>query len=102
MIALDLESVLVPEIWESVARATGISALARTTRDDGDYNALMRQRIQLCRQHRLTLVDLQKLVGLIEPLPGAVEFLRWAQLKASVVIVSDSLDRKSTRLNSSH
>jgi precorrin-6A/cobalt-precorrin-6A reductase len=90
VIALDLESVLVPEIWETVARAVGIPQLALTTRDVPDYELLMRRRIQLCKQHGLTLARLRQIVASMEPLPGASEFLAWAQAYALVVIVSDT------------
>ena len=90
VLALDLESVLVPEIWETVARETGLAELARTTRDIPDYGVLMRRRISLCREHGLTLVRLREVVAGIEPLPGALAFLAWAQKRALVVIVSDT------------
>jgi precorrin-6A/cobalt-precorrin-6A reductase len=90
VIALDLESVLVPEIWETVARVVGVPELALTTRDVPDYDLLMRRRIQLCRQHGLTLARLRQIVASIEPLPGALDFLAWSQAYALVVIVSDT------------
>ena len=90
VLALDLESVLVPEIWETVAQVSGVPALALTTRDIPDYSALMRERLALCRAHGLTLVRLREIVAAIDPLPGAVEFLSWAQERALVVIVSDT------------
>lgn len=90
VIALDLESVLIPEIWETVARAVGVSELAVTTRDIPDYAELMRRRISLCRQHGLTLTRLREIVASIEPLPGALEFLGWAQGYGLAVIVSDT------------
>ena len=90
VLALDLESVLIPEIWETVARASGVPALALTTRDIPDYCALMRQRISLCREHGLTLVRLREIVAAMDPLPGALDFLAWAQQRALVVIISDT------------
>ena len=90
VLALDLESVLVPEIWERVACIAGVPEFALTTRDIADYDALMRQRILLCREHGLTLMRLREVVAAMEPLPGAVEFLAWAQKRALVVIVSDT------------
>lgn len=90
VLALDLESVLVPEIWETVARVSGVPALAPTTRDIPDYGALMRQRLLLCREHGLTLARLREIVADIEPLPGALEFLAWAQQRALVAIISDT------------
>ena len=90
VIAFDLESVLVPEIWETVAHVTGVSDLALTTRDIADYDVLMRERIRLCREYGLTLVRLRQIVGAMEPLPGAVEFLAWVQERTLAVIVSDT------------
>ncbi|MEI8235172.1 MAG: bifunctional phosphoserine phosphatase/homoserine phosphotransferase ThrH [Verrucomicrobiota bacterium] len=90
VLALDLESVLVPEIWETVAAAACVPALAKTTRDIPDYDALMRQRLLLCREHGLTLMRLREIVAAMEPLPGAAEFLAWAQRRALVAIVSDT------------
>ena len=90
VLALDLESVLVPEIWEAVANIAGVPELAVTTRDIPDYETLMRARILLCRAHGLTLARLCKIVASMEPLPGAVEFLAWAQSRAQVVILSDT------------
>jgi precorrin-6A/cobalt-precorrin-6A reductase len=89
-IALDLESVLVPEIWETVAQVANIDELRLTTRNIPDYDRLMQRRIQLCRQHGLTLMRLRQIVSSMEPLPGAVDFLAWAQAYALTVIVSDT------------
>ncbi|MDD5348819.1 MAG: bifunctional phosphoserine phosphatase/homoserine phosphotransferase ThrH [Chthoniobacteraceae bacterium] len=90
VLAMDLESVLVPEIWETVAEAACEPQLALTTRDIPDYGELMRRRIALCRQHGLTLMRLREIVGAMEPLPGAAEFLAWARQRALVVILSDT------------
>ena len=92
VLALDLESILVPEIWETVAGVAGVPELALTTRDVPDYDALMRQRILLCRERGLTLARLREIVAAMEPLPGAVEFLAWAQDRARVAILSDTFD----------
>ncbi len=88
--AFDLESVLVPEIWETVAQVTGVTQLALTTRDIADYNVLMEQRIRLCRENGLSLTKLRKIVGTMQPLPGVVEFLAWVQTRMLAVIVSDT------------
>jgi precorrin-6A/cobalt-precorrin-6A reductase len=90
LVALDLESVLVPEIWATVARVAGVPDLALTTRELADYGVLMRRRMMLCRQHGLPLSRLREIVGTMQPLPGAPEFLKWAQEHAVVVIVSDT------------
>jgi phosphoserine/homoserine phosphotransferase len=88
--AFDLESVLVPEIWETVSRTTGVQGLALTTRDTPDHAALMRDRMRLCREHGLSLARLRDLVATMQPLPGAVEFLAWVQERMLAVIVSDT------------
>jgi precorrin-6A/cobalt-precorrin-6A reductase len=88
--AFDLESVLIPEIWLTVASATGVQRLALTTRDIADYEVLMRERITLCREHDLTLARLREIVGAMQPLPGAVEFMAWVQERMLAVIVSDT------------
>jgi len=90
VLALDLESVLVPEIWETVAAAAGVPELATTTRDIADYDVLMQRRIELCREHGLTLSRLREIVAASEPLPGALDFLAWARQWALVVLVSDT------------
>jgi precorrin-6A/cobalt-precorrin-6A reductase len=90
VVAFDLESVLVPEIWETVASVTSVPELALTTRDIPDYNVLMQQRMKLCRENGLTLARLRQIVGTMQPLPGAVEFLAWVQERTLAVIVSDT------------
>ena len=90
VLALDLESVLVPEIWETVAAVAGVPELAATTRDIADYDVLMQRRIELCREHGLTLFRLREIVATMEPLPGALEFLAWARRRTLVVLVSDT------------
>ena len=90
VVAFDLESVLVPEIWETVSRTTGVHDLALTTRDTPDHAALMRDRMRLCREHGLSLARLRDIVGTMQPLPGAVEFLAWVQERMLAVIVSDT------------
>lgn len=90
LVALDLESVLIPEIWQAIAAATGVRELQRTTRDEPDYDALMRGRIALLRQHALTLARLQEIIAAMHPLDGAVEFLDWLRARAQAVILSDT------------
>ena len=90
VVAFDLESVLVPEIWETVSRTTGVQRLALTTRDTPDFGTLMRERMRLCREHGLSLARLREIVGNMQPLPGAVEFLAWVQERMLAVIVSDT------------
>jgi phosphoserine/homoserine phosphotransferase len=90
VVAFDLESVLVPEIWHTVAQVTGVRELALTTRDVADYDALMRERMKLCRGHGLTLARLRAIVGAMQPLPGAADLLAWVQERMLAVIVSDT------------
>ncbi|WP_333839495.1 bifunctional phosphoserine phosphatase/homoserine phosphotransferase ThrH [Pelomicrobium sp.] len=87
---LDLEGVLVPEIWVGLAERAGIPELRATTRDVPDYDQLMRQRLRLLHQHRLGLPDLQAVIATLEPLPGARPFLDWLRERCQVVILSDT------------
>jgi phosphoserine/homoserine phosphotransferase len=87
---LDLEGVLVPEIWINVAAKTGIDALRRTTRDEPDYDKLMRGRLEILDRERLTLRDIQDVIATIRPLDGASGFLDWLRGEASVIILSDT------------
>ena len=76
---LDLEGVLVPEIWIGFAEKTGIEELKATTRDIPDYDVLMRQRLHLLKEHNLGLSDIQAVINELEPLPGALEFVTWVK-----------------------
>jgi phosphoserine / homoserine phosphotransferase len=87
---LDLEGVLVPEIWINVAERTGIKELRATTRDVPDYNALMRQRLLILDEHRLKLADIQAVIAGMGPLPGAHDFLNRLREKFQVIILSDT------------
>ncbi|HRD48250.1 MAG: bifunctional phosphoserine phosphatase/homoserine phosphotransferase ThrH [Candidatus Competibacter sp.] len=87
---LDLEGVLVPEIWINVAERTGIEALRLTTRDIPDYDQLMRQRLALLDQHGLKLSDIQRVIAGMGPMDGAHEFLDWLRERFQVVILSDT------------
>ena len=87
---LDLEGVLVPEIWIAVSERTGIEALRRTTRDEPDYDKLMRGRLEILEANGLGLPDIQRVIGELEPLPGAREFLDWLRGRFQVVILSDT------------
>ena len=90
LFCLDLEGVLIPEIWIGLAERTGIDALRATTRDVPDYDALMRQRLGLLDRHRLGLGDVEAVVATMDPLPGAREFLRWLRRLGPVIILSDT------------
>jgi len=87
---LDLEGVLVPEIWIDMAERTGIEALRATTRDVPDYDVLMKQRLRILEDHGLGIEDLQQVIGGMGPLPGAREFLDWLRERLQVVILSDT------------
>ena len=87
---LDLEGVLVPEIWINVARRTGIDELMATTRDIADYSQLMRQRLDLCEQNGLGIGDISDVIAELRPLDGAEDFLAWLREKSQVVILSDT------------
>lgn len=87
---LDLEGVLVPEIWIAFAERTGIAELRATTRDVPDYDVLMRQRLRLLKQHNLGLPDIQKVIAAMGPLEGAREFLDWLRERYQVIILSDT------------
>ena len=90
---LDLEGVLVPEIWIAFARARGIPELERTTRDEPDYDKLMRYRLDILAQHGLKLSDIQETIATLEPLPGAKEFLDALREKTQVIILSDTFEQ---------
>ena len=90
IVALDLEGVLVPEIWIAFSERTGIPELRRTTRDEPDYDKLMRFRLDLLRRHRLGLPDIQKVIRELGPMPGAREFLDALRTRYQVVILSDT------------
>ena len=87
---LDLEGVLVPEIWIGFAERTGIEELRLTTRDVPDYDALMTRRLSILEEHRLGLPDIQDVIAGMSPLPGAREFLDWLRQRTQVVILSDT------------
>jgi phosphoserine/homoserine phosphotransferase len=87
---LDLEGVLVPEIWIAFADLTGIAELRATTRDVPDYNVLMKQRLRILDEHKLGLPDIQNVIANLRPMDGAVEFVDWLRERFQVVILSDT------------
>jgi phosphoserine / homoserine phosphotransferase len=87
---LDLEGVLVPEIWIAFAERTGIDELRATTRDIPDYDVLMKQRLGLLDQHNLKIGDIQEVIATLEPLPGAIDFVDWLRERFQVIILSDT------------
>lgn len=90
VVCLDLEGVLVPEIWIAFAKESGISVLSRTTRDEPDYDKLMRWRLETLAQHGMKLDDIQATIAKIDPLEGAKEFLDKLRAITQVIIVSDT------------
>lgn len=90
IVCLDLEGVLVPEIWINVAERTGIESLRATTRDIPDYDVLMRQRLRILSEHGLGLPDIQKVIEDMGPLTGAREFLDWVREDFQLIILSDT------------
>ena len=90
VVTLDLEGVLVPEIWIAIAKKTGIDALNKTTRDEPDYDVLMKYRLDILRQNNLKLSDIQEVIGTLSPLEGAKGFLDELRAKTQVVILSDT------------
>jgi phosphoserine/homoserine phosphotransferase len=93
IVTLDMEGVLTPEIWIAVAEKTGIPELRRTTRDEPDYDKLMRGRLAILDEHGLKLSDIQKVIGALSPLPGAREFLDELRSCVQVVILSDTFEQ---------
>jgi len=93
MVCLDLEGVLVPEIWIAFSEATGIPELRRTTRDEPDYDKLMRFRLELLEKNNLKLNDIQKVISGMDPLPGAIEFTNALRERTQVVILSDTFEQ---------
>jgi len=87
---LDLEGVLIPEIWIKFAEKTGIEALKLTTRDISDYDELMRHRLKVLDQHGLTLSQIQEVIAGLKPLEGAIEFIDWLRERFQVIILSDT------------
>jgi phosphoserine / homoserine phosphotransferase len=90
---LDLEGVLVPEIWINVAERTGVPELRVTTRDEPDYDKLMRRRLAILDEHHLRLPDIQRVIGTMAPLDGAREFFDWLRARFQVLILSDTFDQ---------
>ncbi|WP_455387828.1 bifunctional phosphoserine phosphatase/homoserine phosphotransferase ThrH [Petrachloros mirabilis] len=90
IVCLDLEGVLVPEIWINVALKTGIEELKITTREMPDYDALMKRRLTILDQHKLTIADIQDVIAKMGPLEGAADFVAWLRERCQVIILSDT------------
>ena len=93
IVCLDMEGVLVPEIWIAFAEATGIPELKRTTRDEPDYDKLMKYRINILKEHGLGLKEIQDVIAGIDPIPGAKEFLDKLRANVQVIILSDTFEQ---------
>ncbi len=98
IVCLDLEGVLVPEIWIAFSEESGIPELRRTTRDEPDYDKLMRWRLDILREHGLGLREIQDTIAKIDPLPGAREFLDELRSIAQTIIISDTFEQFATPL----
>ncbi len=98
IVCLDMEGVLVPEIWIAFAEASGIPELRRTTRDEPDYNKLMNWRIGILKEHGLGLKEIQETIAKIDPLPGAKEFLDTLRAETQVIILSDTFEQFASPL----
>jgi len=98
IVCLDLEGVLVPEIWIAFSKASGIPELKRTTRDEPDYDKLMKWRLGILKEHGLGLKEIQETIATIDPLPGAKEFLDDLRAKTQVIIISDTFTQFATPL----
>ena len=90
IVCSDLEGVFIPEIWINVAEKTGIAELRLTTRDISDYDVLMKRRLQILKENDLKLSDIQAVIGTMNPLEGALEFLDWLRSITQVIVVSDT------------
>ena len=93
IVCLDMEGVLVPEIWIAFAKASGIPELKRTTRDEPDYDKLMRYRLSILKEHHLGLKEIQETIATIDPLPGAKAFLDELRSLTQVIILSDTFEQ---------
>ena len=98
IVCLDLEGVLVPEIWIAFSEASGIPELRRTTRDEPDYDKLMKYRIKILDEHGLGLAEIQKVIETIDPMPGAKEFLDELRSVTQVIILSDTFTQFASPL----
>lgn len=96
IITLDLEGVLIPEVWVAVAETTGIDGLLRTTRDEPDYDVLMNYRLDLLAEHGLGIAKIHEVISTLAPMPGAREFLDALRARTQVIILSDTFEQFAT------
>lgn len=90
LIAMDLEGVLIPEIWIAFAEKTGIEQLRLTTRDVSDYDKLMRGRLRILKENNLTITDIQDVIATLDPLDGACEYIDWVRSQTQLILLSDT------------
>ncbi|MBQ2722346.1 MAG: bifunctional phosphoserine phosphatase/homoserine phosphotransferase ThrH, partial [Opitutales bacterium] len=95
---LDLEGVLIPEIWIAFAEASGIPELRITTREEPDYDKLMKYRLDILAKNNIKLADISRIIATLEPLDGAKEFMQWLRSKTRVVILSDTFEQFASPL----
>ena len=93
ILCIDLEGVLVPEIWIAFAEETGVEKLKRTTRDEPDYDTLMRYRLEILNQHGFTLSQIQEVIATLAPLPGAIQFVEKVRERGELIILSDTFSQ---------
>ena len=93
LVTLDLEGVLIPEIWIAFADAAGIPELRRTTRDEPDYDKLMRYRLGILAERGVKLADISRVISGLEPLDGAREFMEWLKSRTRAIILSDTFEQ---------
>ena len=98
IVCLDLEGVLVPEIWIAFSEASGIPELRRTTRDEPDYDKLMKWRLGILKEHGLKLADIQRTIATVDPMPGAKEFLDTLRSETQAIILSDTFTQFASPL----
>ena len=100
IVCLDMEGVLVPEIWIAFSEVSGIPELCRTTRDEPDYNKLMYWRLGILREHGLGLKEIQDVIAQIDPLPGAKDFLDKLRARTQAIVLSDTTTRRCSATSS--
>ena len=93
LVCLDLEGVLLPEIWIAVARETGIDELTRTTRDEPDYDRLMRYRLAILARENIGIQVIREVIATLDPLEGALEFTRWLESQTRLIVLSDTFSQ---------
>jgi len=93
VVCLDLEGVLIPEVWVNVAKSTGIDSLLKTTRDEPDYNRLMSYRLRILEENSITIEDISRVIESMNPLDGGASFLKWLEVRWPTIILSDTFSQ---------